>query len=223
MSLIKDIGIGLAAGPGAGLVSHYWDDLNKKRTHTPYSNGNGLTADSVKLDTGLTEQLDPIAKQSKGRLASSLGTIRGRAASDATGASKAPGGYADTQIGMASARGNRNIDNGLYSVLGGGAYKDAQSQRENAQQMELAQMYGDLMSPTMLEEILGGASSVTGAAGTAKGVYDSFPKAASAGPYRDTGTGTSLYGQDQGISRYLGRSRNPFPDEPTYDYGSNWR
>lgn len=121
-----------------------------------------LLASGVNLDPSLTEQVDPIAKQGRGRLASSLGMLRSRYQADATGAPKAPGGYFDEQLGTAGARGNRNIDNGLYGALGGGAYKDVIGQRDNNQQMELAREYGDMMRPSSLQEALGALGTVGG-------------------------------------------------------------
>lgn len=164
-----------------------------------------LLPGDIKLDQGLTEQLDPVAKLAKGRLASSLGAIRGRYQADATVAPKAPGGYFDQTMGMAADRGNRNIDNGLYSALGGGAYKDFQDVRANNQQLELAKQYRDMMKPSSLDEVLGGLSTAGGIGAAGYGIYKGMPKKT---PYADMGQPLSLYDQNNpetGLSYYLGR------------------
>lgn len=138
-----------------------------------------LLASGVNLDPALKEQLNPIATAGQGRLAASLGTLRNRFQAGRT-ASGVPGGgaspYYQEQMTQASDRGARGIDQGLESILGGGAYKNLQDERSNEQQMELARQYGDLMRPSSLQEALGALSTVGGIGATAYGISKSRRK-----------------------------------------------
>ena len=138
-----------------------------------------LFASGVKIDPTALGQTQDIASASQKNLKDILGSIQQRFRAGQTASGRVntnPGDYYDEQMKLAADRGNRNISNSLYGVLGNASLNDARALRTHNQNMELAKLQGELMKPSLLHEVLGGLNGVAPSVGAGYSLWNNYPR-----------------------------------------------
>lgn len=138
-----------------------------------------LLASDVKLPSNLTTVLGQQGQGAQNSLNDVYSRIKSQFGADqkARGVrSGDPNDYFSSRIGTGQNMSNLGLRGGLESVLGDTGYKDTLSERDYQQNYELAKRIGDLMSPSILEQVLGGLGGGAQAGGQFYGLYDKFQK-----------------------------------------------
>lgn len=133
-----------------------------------------MTASDVKLANPLKPVLGGYAQKGQGSLAEALGRIGNQAKTSSAASGRIQGDYQPFALGQANTLASRNINDVLGGVLGGTSYNDAKAQQEFERQMSLAREIGDINSPSLAEEILGGLSGGVNLGAKGKGLYDAL-------------------------------------------------
>lgn len=181
MSLLGDIGGTLGGGIGGGLLAHYWDKLNSNGYNPPpRAPQKPLLASDVKLADPLKAPLGQINAGGQKSLADALGTLDTGARTSAKASGRVMGGYTGQALGRANTAASRGIEDRVGGVLGGASLQDTQNEREFQANMALANELGGLMSPTMLQEILGGLGGAAQTGGQFASLYNALGKGSGA-------------------------------------------
>lgn len=163
------------------------------------------TADQVLLSDPLKAPLGQISQKGQGSLADALGKVSAQASTSQIASGRPRGQYIGQALGRANTMASRGIEDSVAGALGGASLKDYQNQKEFEQNMALANEIGALNSPSLIQQILGGANSAAQGAGEFKGLYDALGRKGSSGgsSYRDTGPSLNYYDPySSGYSRY---------------------
>lgn len=178
-----------------------------------------LLASDVKLADTLKPVLGGYNKKAQGSLSDALGRATSQGVRSASASGRTMGDYTGQALGRANTQASQNIENSLAGSLGQTTLQDTIAQREHEKKMALAKEIGDMMSPSMAQEVLGGLSQGVNLGTQAYGLSQALGGGSGASP--SYGSSLNLYES----------GRNPFmPDlsrvrgysEP-YDYRSNWR
>lgn len=129
-----------------------------------------LFAGSVKSLPQLGDALGGIQKTQGNNLSKVFDRVRSRFQSEGNPKSD----YFDQRMGVAQDFANRGLESSLEGVLGDASYKDALSERDHGQNMQLVQRIGALNKPSTLEEVLMGLSGAAGVAGQFAPLYKSL-------------------------------------------------
>jgi hypothetical protein len=211
MSLWGDIAGTALGGVGGGVLAHYWDDLNK---HGGGSRGVPsrplLTAGDVKLVDPLKDPLSGINKKSQGSLQSALGRIQAQSLASGRASGRGKSSYIPQELNRASTIGSRGIEDTLYGSLGSVSLKDTLAALEHQRNLALVNEIGDNMSPSLLQEILGGLGAAGQAGANVSGIYNSLGKrGASGGPHSYGSSRASNFGLN-------------YPQIPDFGYGQTY-
>lgn len=117
-----------------------------------------LFASDVKLADPLKPALAGYNRQAQGSLTAALGSGLEQGRTSARASGRVMGDYAGKELGRASSLASRGIENSLTGSLGQTSLKDMLAAREHQKKLALAKEIGDLMSPSLAQEILGGLS-----------------------------------------------------------------
>lgn len=143
-----------------------------------------LMAGDVKINKDLSNALGGIGDQQQKSVSDIYAKKRSQLMADArpNAGVLAPGSYASDRLNTGEGQSMANLRGSLESVLGNTAYADKKSEREYQQNYELAKRIGDLMSPSVYEQVLSGLGGGAQAGGQFYGLYNALnrPQVASA-------------------------------------------
>lgn len=163
------------------------------------------TANQINLDPKLASLLQTIGAPQSTAISGSYGRYGDQMRRDARpGAtvSTSPGTYGANRLAVRERLSQGGLSSGLAGVLGGEGLADWKSNRDFGQNMALAQLSGDLMKPSTLEQVLGGLGVGAKAGGQFAGLYNSMKKPQSQ-PYQDMGPSLNYYNPgSSGYGRY---------------------
>lgn len=136
-----------------------------------------LFAGDINLDPKLTDALGGVSTSAKGSLADQYGKLKTRFNSGGVVSGRPASDYNAERMGATQGLGEIGIDNSLEGVLGDTSYKDALSERDFQQSMDLAKRIGALNKPSLFQEIFSGLGSAAGGVGQYYGTKSSITKA----------------------------------------------
>lgn len=137
----------------------------------PYKTGPAATASDVKLDSSLAKTLGGIGDSQGSAISGTYGRAKTQRAADAR---PSAGGYYAERLGSGETQSQGNLKSGLENVLGGEGYADWKGLRDYGENMNLAQLTGQLNKPSTLEEILSGLGVGAQAGGQLAGLYQAL-------------------------------------------------
>lgn len=179
MSLFGKLGrgaLGFATG-GLSELGYNWNDLNRRGSAGPGIQQKPITAADVGLVGDLEGPLKGAGAGATENLESALGRVRGRFRAGQARSGRgvgATGDYFDQTLNQAGTMGQRGIEDRLYGALGGASYQDVLGSREHERNMALANEIAAINSPTILEQIFGGAGTAGKTGLQFKGLYDAL-------------------------------------------------
>jgi hypothetical protein len=159
----------------------------------------------ISLPKDLTSILGQIGTPQQAKITDIYGRMRKQASADTNLPAwmrVRPGGYTDTTLSKGENISQAGLKSGLEGVLGETGYGDWKAERDYQQNMALAKRIGDLMAPSLLEQVLGGLGGGAQAGGQMYGLFKGFSKPSST-QYAETGPMMNYYDPySSGYARY---------------------
>lgn len=205
-TLKKVASIGAVPLTGGMSLLGYPGVFDRNNPSLPYATAAPVTASGIALDPKLTAILGEQGKGPQNSLNEVYGRIRSRFGADQAARGQAPnptGGYAGNRFDVGQNQSDLNLRGNLESVLGNTGYSQFKGNRDFQQNMQLAQLTGDINKPSTTEEILSGLGGGAQVAGQFGGLSNALGSRKKQRPTSNLSDSLSYYDpSSEGYARY---------------------
>jgi len=115
-----------------------------------------LGAGGVKLIDQLRDPLQQINTQGQNNLQGILQRIGTRQTASSKASGRVQGQYAPQELARSGGIASRGLEDTLAGALGGASLDEVRKQQEHQRNLALVRQIGDLMSPSILQQVLAG-------------------------------------------------------------------